>query len=211
MAVIANLRVGAKLGVLVGAFGICLIVCGLLSRSIISTVRVGGPLYDDIVLGKDLVADILPPPEYVIESYLVALQMLGDKGSGIDALAKRMETLEKDYGTRHEVWVESLPAGPLREAMIETSYKPAMEFYRIYRTDFLPAIRAGERDKASSIAFGDLAHAYETHRAAIDTAVQLANERNAGTESAAQSLIAGRMAWLYGMVVVFLGVAAWLG
>ena len=28
-------------------------------------VKVGGPLYNKIKLGNDLVADILPPPEYV--------------------------------------------------------------------------------------------------------------------------------------------------
>ncbi|MBP9754495.1 MAG: hypothetical protein KBD40_05810, partial [Phenylobacterium sp.] len=38
----------------------------------IQQLRVGGPLYERIVLGKDLVADILPPPEYVIEAYLEA-------------------------------------------------------------------------------------------------------------------------------------------
>ena len=34
--------------------------------------KVGGPLYTDIKLGNDLIADILPPPAYVIESYLEA-------------------------------------------------------------------------------------------------------------------------------------------
>jgi len=34
----------------------------------LSDVKVGGPLYNQIKLGNDLVADILPPPEYVIES-----------------------------------------------------------------------------------------------------------------------------------------------
>ncbi len=34
------------------------------------TLKVGGHLYGQIVLGKDLLADILPPPEYIIEPYL---------------------------------------------------------------------------------------------------------------------------------------------
>jgi hypothetical protein len=34
--------------------------------------KVGGPLYATIKLGNDLVADILPPPAYVIEAYLEA-------------------------------------------------------------------------------------------------------------------------------------------
>ena len=33
----------------------------------VSDVKIGGPLYNQIKLGNDLVADILPPPEYVIE------------------------------------------------------------------------------------------------------------------------------------------------
>ncbi|MPZ39062.1 MAG: hypothetical protein GEU95_13550 [Rhizobiales bacterium] len=33
---------------------------------------VGGPTYTKIIQGKDLVADILPPPAYIIESYLEA-------------------------------------------------------------------------------------------------------------------------------------------
>lgn len=32
--------------------------------------RVNGPMYDRIELSKDLVADIFPPPEYVLEAYL---------------------------------------------------------------------------------------------------------------------------------------------
>ena len=38
----------------------------------LTELKVGGPLYNQIKLGNDLVADILPPPEYVIESYLEA-------------------------------------------------------------------------------------------------------------------------------------------
>ncbi|GEM_PF-5573371 len=33
-------------------------------------------MYNEIVLGKDIVADILPPPEYIVETYLTALQLL---------------------------------------------------------------------------------------------------------------------------------------
>ena len=38
----------------------------------LAQLKVGGPLYNQIKLGNDLIADILPPPEYVIEAYLEA-------------------------------------------------------------------------------------------------------------------------------------------
>ena len=42
----------------------------LTSGYALKQLRVGGPLYDQIKLGNDLIADILPPPEYVLEAYL---------------------------------------------------------------------------------------------------------------------------------------------
>jgi methyl-accepting chemotaxis protein len=47
----------------------------------VQEVQVNGPLYQRIVEGKDIVADILPPPEYIIESYLVVLQMVQEPES----------------------------------------------------------------------------------------------------------------------------------
>ena len=32
----------------------------------------------EIVQGKDLIADVQPPPEYIIESYLLVLQMVDE-------------------------------------------------------------------------------------------------------------------------------------
>jgi methyl-accepting chemotaxis protein len=46
---------------------------GLQTYSGLGKVKVGGPLYERIVLDKDLVADILPPPNYIIESWLTVL------------------------------------------------------------------------------------------------------------------------------------------
>ena len=37
-----------------------------------------GPAYRKIVLMKDLIADILPPPAYIIESYLTALRVVDE-------------------------------------------------------------------------------------------------------------------------------------
>jgi methyl-accepting chemotaxis protein len=75
----------------------------------VSRVRVGGPIYQDIVNGKDLIADVLPPPAYIIESYLVCLQMLGAERDELDALEARALQLEADFRTRQEFWHGILP------------------------------------------------------------------------------------------------------
>src|SRR5262245_56455098 len=79
---------------------------------VVSTVKVSGPVYADIVRGKDLVADILPPPEYIIESYLVTLESAGELRPEVRAQqVERLKRLRADYDVRHEVWVKDLPEG----------------------------------------------------------------------------------------------------
>ncbi len=72
-----------------------------ISNWALNDLRVGGPLYDKIKLGNDLVADILPPPEYVIEAYLEATLAIRDPSS-LAARRARLSELHKDYDDRRD-------------------------------------------------------------------------------------------------------------
>src|SRR5213080_703115 len=65
----------------------------------LSQLKVGGPLYNQIKLGNDLIADILPPPEYVIESYLEATLAMREPDQ-LAAHGERLVQLRKDYDER---------------------------------------------------------------------------------------------------------------
>lgn len=43
-----------------------------LQQLAMSRLKVGGPVYKDVIEGKDLVADILPPPLFLVEGYSLA-------------------------------------------------------------------------------------------------------------------------------------------
>jgi methyl-accepting chemotaxis protein len=59
------------------SFGIIVLLVSIMVST--ERIKVNGPVYQEIERGKDLIADILPPPEYIIEAYLVALQALEEK------------------------------------------------------------------------------------------------------------------------------------
>jgi hypothetical protein len=89
----------------------------------LNTVKVNGPIYQSIVSNKDLTADILPPPAYLVETHLKAAQLYeamhgGDRGQ-IQQIAREIEKLAKDYEERHRFWRENLPQGALREAFLK--------------------------------------------------------------------------------------------
>ena len=118
----------------------------------LNELKVGGTLYSKIVQGKGLVADILPPPEYIIESYLVSLQLddavrTHAEPGVISSLTQQLTALEKDYDTRHVFWQAESLDDDLKEAFLDDSFKHAKTFYQIVDSRFIPAVASGESDK----------------------------------------------------------------
>ena len=172
------------------AYAIGIIVFGTVAYTAINKVKVNGPIYGKVVEGKDLVADILPPPEYIIESYLTAFELAEqtDKDA-IAQLDQKMKALQSDYDARHEFWINTLADGPMKETLVDRSYQPAEVFYRTYQNKFLPAVLAGDTAKAKEYLDGPLTRHYNAHRAEIDEVVKMANDRNAAVEAGADETV----------------------
>ena len=152
--------------------------------SALSELKVNGPVYRQIVLGKDLIADILPPPEYVIESYLETTLLLNDPAS-LDQRSARLKTLHEEYDMRHTFWKELEDFDPVnKQWIVEESYGHVSRFWNTIENDFLPAIATGDMDSARKF-YAEISGAYADHRAVVDKMVARATEMNAATEAAA--------------------------
>ena len=81
---------------IVAALGLAALI--FTSGYALQQLRVGGPLYSQIKLGNDLIADILPPPAYVLEAYLEATLALREPGPV--AVVRRSVTLGPKTGVR---------------------------------------------------------------------------------------------------------------
>ena len=169
-----NLSITQKLSVLAlvfllgfGAFA------GLAYRTLMQ-VEVTGPLYRDVIRNRDLVADVLPPPEYIVESYLVALQMTEahDKATA-QSLIVRGRKLRAEHEARHAYWSREPISQDMKDKLAE-AYGPARAFYDVWERELVPAVSAGELDKATAIAAQKLQPLYDEHRRVIDDVVRMA-------------------------------------
>ncbi|MBJ6751199.1 methyl-accepting chemotaxis protein [Geomonas anaerohicana] len=163
-------------------------IVSVTAYSIINRVKVNGPIYSELVQGKDLVADILPPPEYIIESYLVVLQATRETDqTKLRALQDSFKKLKGEYDERHAYWGRELKEGEEKQLIVETSYRPAVQFYQVAQNEFFPALLSGDQAKASQ-AVATLSGLYEQHRTSIDKLVKVADakgtalEKSTGTE-----------------------------
>ena len=197
-------HLASRLTLLVAAFAALFLIFGATTWYTIDQVRVQGKIYEQIVSGKDLIADILPPPEYIIEAYLVSRELNDETDpTRISELVERGEQLRVDYESRQEFWRRELPQNSLKDLMTVTAYRSAMEFFKLRDEQFVPAIRAGDREHAKAI-LAQMKQHYDAHRLAIDQVVQLANQQNAAFESESKEVIASQTTKLIALAVAIL-------
>ncbi len=190
MNLLRQLKLSARMTVLIAIFTLGFAVCGAWSFKTLNNLKVNGPVYERIVQGKDLVADILPPPEYIIESYLVALQL---SAAGADAgrqqqLVARLGSLKSEFDARHVFWEKEHLDPETASLLLKDAYAPALVFYKLAFDQLVPAVQKADA-AAVGAAMRRMDAAYEEHRHAIDKVVALTNARVAADEQDAKNQI----------------------
>ncbi len=205
MGFLKNLRLSVKMALLVVTFLAVFLTFAVMSRRTLDHLKVNGPVYAEIIQGNVLIADVLPPPEYIIESYLLVLELTyAQDDLKKQDLYERSAKLKREFEKRHAVWDRLLKEGTeQRGYMIDDAYPPAIEFYRLRDEDFIPAMQRGDRAAAMEV-LPKMAAAYETHRKAVDNVVKLANEELKIAEHNAQVDLdnANTAMWILGGAVV---------
>ncbi|MBN8645255.1 MAG: methyl-accepting chemotaxis protein [Planctomycetes bacterium] len=211
---LSRLRITSKLMLLVALSATGLGAFGVIAWHTLERTKVGGPLYTQISTNKDLLADVLPPPQFIIESHLVA-HLLGDcdDAGRRDELLARYEVLKKEFRDRTAFWNEALAAGELKSSLTSAAHDPAVDFFRVMDDKFVPAVRSGNLEVARSVLSGPMLDAYNRHRSAIDRTVELATAESKRLEAEAAATLHSRQFWLYtlgGALSVGVGVLGWL-
>ena len=125
--------------------------------------------------GKDIVADILPPPLYIIETHLVAYQLLDEPLAKRAELAEQFTQLKKDYAARNVYWQgkQSAIDAAAYASLLGVQKEKGEAYWQRLEHDFLPAVLAG-RDEDARAAFADLKALYSAHRSGVDATVKIA-------------------------------------
>jgi methyl-accepting chemotaxis protein len=169
-AMIASIALGVGFAIVVGTNTLAL-----------SQLRVGGPVYSQLKLNFDLLADILPPPEYVIEPYLEATLILENPGE-LQLHKERLAALQKDYAARKQYWAGQ-QLDDAAKSNLASAQEAADRFWTELNTGFLPAM-ARKDEAAAKQSYRSLSALYAEHRKSIDALVA---HENAALDGAQQN------------------------
>ena len=185
-----GLGIRNRFAILLSIFALGFAFFGLWSFKTLNELQVNGPLFQRIVKNKDLVADVLPPPAYIIESYLTVLQIsAATQTLRRETLIHTLQRLRKEYADTRDKWKASGIDPELEQQLLINADGPANAFYAVVFGTLIPA---AQKEDAAGVAQALLTaeKAYEEHRKAIDAVVLRANALVARDESDARERIA---------------------
>jgi len=177
--ILAPWRRSVSLRIFSGAMGILLflIATSLFASRNISESSVDGERFQHIVQSKDLLADVLPPPNYIIESYLTVLEAHVAPAHDLAKTKANLQRLRQEYEQRHQYWQQAKLPDNLKASLLEQAHQPAVSFFDLASGGFILALSAGDNKRVNEI-LEQLKTHYATHRQGIDQVVRQSNQWN---------------------------------
>jgi methyl-accepting chemotaxis protein len=136
--------------------------------------KVNGPVYEEIVNGKDLIADILPPPLYVVESYMLAGEIALHPQIAADNIAK-INKLKDLYEERRAYWNASSLDEALNRKLQDDVLIKGDAYWSAMIGDFMPAVQTAD-GTATAAALDLLYTTFHIHDEAVAELVAQATD-----------------------------------
>jgi signal transduction histidine kinase len=201
-----HLRIQSKLFVVLVIPVVLLALVGGLVFNAFNAVKVNGATYKEIVQEKDLVADILPPPEFVVEAYATVLQLVLEtrqlaEGTATEADIKHrndataeLVSAEALFEARYRTWSKELTSSAMTSSRVQLDlvHSTGTAFFEVVNGELLTAVNARDFVKADEIRDLKLVSLFDRHRAAVTKLVSMSQTRQTELETSASDLVNNR-------------------
>jgi len=165
------MKLSSAFAILAGALALFLAVAAGVVWNSIDTLRIGGANYEQIIDNKDLIADVLPPPIYVIEAYMTA-HFAEDAPEDLAANKATLKRLKSEYEQRLTYWRGKTLTPEIKAAIFGEPDRRAREFWTILENGLLPAIERGDRAEVD-VRVHQMTAAFMRHQAAVNRMIPI--------------------------------------
>lgn len=169
-----------------GALGLIgiIVVAALIAAWNVNEIRFGGELHRKDQQLADFRADILPPPEFLVEAFLEA-ELLTQDRSRFDEHSERLDRLEAEWRERADYWANSDIHDDLKTGIAATVAGDGTAFWREINEELRPAVRRNDTEAAYR-SLERLNALFRSHREDITTLVEQAQIHSAELEATSE-------------------------
>lgn len=167
--------ISGKIKILIFYFLLVIIFLFIVSKISQNKTSINSEFYSELKNNKDLLADILPPPNFIVEIHLLAYE-LNENALNNQNIKIKLKNLEKQYYERIDYWKNYKLTPEIRELLIEKSNPIVNEYFNVLNNKFLPAIEKGDYELSREILKNQLNPLYNQHKVLIDNLVIYVNK-----------------------------------
>lgn len=207
-----NIKVAVRLPVVVGLALAALIVFAATSLSTLDAIKIGGSEERAVAEQNILLADILPPPAYLVETQLASMQLADAIVAGDVQVAEESRvTMEQGltaFRERHDIWQTELEGEEL--AQITAVRDTGFAFIDAIEDSFFPAVESGD-PVAIGLAAQEIDGLFRTHRDTVNEASVHVTELGLSMTEASIDKTGSRITMLWVLLIstlVVVGTAA---
>ncbi len=145
----------------------------------IKTISVNGPVYEKLKSNQDLIADIMPPPMYLVDAAFQLQQYIQHSENNIQREPYRL-SFENDlslFKTANAKWIASDLDISLKRQISESVLPPADKFISIATSDVIGFVERNNKKPSDDILIA-LEDSFTQHRQAIDKLLVDSNKLN---------------------------------
>lgn len=181
------------LGILIGLLGL-----GIFANHTIQTVRVSGPIYVDIMHSKNFIADIMPPPLYLVENQLTLWEIQNESDADKQKeLIQKLKLFETQYNDRDQFWNPIFSDNTQISHILNENKEIVKEYFTAIQEQWIPLINQGDLEGASKLLNTTISDLYRKHRIQVDKLVITAQEREKRSEDIASQTANRQLAMLF--------------
>lgn len=138
----------------------------MLGGAAITTTNLTNSNFQNVIYGKDIVADILPPPMYIIETQLLLSNAILTNNFNKDNYIK----LKNEYLDRNKYWENQEIPKEVKES-INKQTTTANNYFNFVEKEFIPNL-----DKKDNSYYQKLLVVFSEHRKSVEETVKIATE-----------------------------------
>lgn len=169
-------------------------VVGVVAYRTLQRIEVNGPIYEEIVQGKDLIADICTPALSLTDTYLMTLQIVGESDPDkLLALIDQLKATEQTLNEKYDSWGRSLHDGRELQLLKSEAQPKALAFFKIINDDFLAKVLQGDNLAARGVLDGSAANAYHSHMNTLSDLLKIADEEHQKLEDESRAEVSSRL------------------
>ncbi len=178
-----------------------------LASAVVYAIRADGPMTQDSALQAEILADVLPPPAFVVEPYLNASLIVHEPDRAGPYLSE-LKDERTEFEERKAYWKTAPVPAQLRQPLNDT-IAAADKFWQVMDSKFLPAVQSGNRAAMDEAFTMDIAPIYRVQREQVRSIVALSRTHSAQTQRTNARLTGIALAGLGVIALGMLGLILW--